>query len=290
MGCTKEALGPEEHTMFWRADDLGDVELLHARYRSHSFGRHTHQSLALGVISGGVERFTCRGNGHHAVTGQIIVFNPEEAHTGEAADAGGWAFRMFYINAELLREAAPTSNGRLSDVPAFCNSVINDQSLADKLCRLHRTLESSDSLLGRQELFHMTLCEFTGRHANLQLEDEPVRPERRAVRLVREYLDAYTHRNVALNELAAISGLGSYHLIRVFRAETGLTPHAYFEQVRVHRARALLQRGASIADVAAALGFTDQSHLNRHFKRLTGVTPGVYRSAVLSRTTIFKGA
>jgi AraC-like DNA-binding protein len=64
----------------------------------------------------------------------------------------------------------------------------------------------------------------------------------------------------------------------------GLAPHAYFEQVRVNRARRLLRAGASIADVAMDLGFSDQSHLNRHFKKLTGITPGTYRRAIMSKT------
>jgi AraC-like DNA-binding protein len=93
-------------------------------------------------------------------------------------------------------------------------------------------------------------------------------------------------RNVALEDLSALSGLSPYHLIRVFRQELGLSPHAYFEQVRIHRARRLLKEGLPIVDVAVDLGFTDQSHLNRHFKKLTGVTPGAYRSATMYKTDI----
>jgi AraC-like DNA-binding protein len=106
------------------------------------------------------------------------------------------------------------------------------------------------------------------------------------VRKIRDFLEANLSRNVALDDLAELSGLSPYHLVRVFRQEVGLSPYAYFEQARIHRARRLLKEGTPIVDVALELGFTDQSHLHRHFKKLTGVTPGAYRSATTYKTSL----
>ena len=69
------------------------------------------------------------------------------------------------------------------------------------------------------------------------------------------------------------------HLVRVFRREYGLPPHRYVVGRRLDRARPLLLAGMPIADVAAATGFHDQSHLTRHFRALLGTTPGAFRSA-----------
>jgi len=67
-------------------------------------------------------------------------------------------------------------------------------------------------------------------------------------------------------------------LLRVFRKELGIPPHAYLTQVRVLRAKKLLSVGIPIAQVAWETGFADRSHLNRHFKRLVGVAPGQYQN------------
>jgi AraC-like DNA-binding protein len=282
--CRKQELLQGEKIKFWCANDLGDVELLHARYRKHSFGRHTHEGVAVGVIRHGVESFSCMGSGYYAVENQIIVFNPDQVHTGEAADDDGWEFRIFYFDSELLRTAASLASGKQVDLPAFGVPIINDPDLALQICHLHAVLERETSRLTRQELFLMTFAELAKRHADVKLPSLRRGSERGAVRRVREYLDANTRRNVALDDLAQLSGLSPYHLVRVFRQEVGLSPHAYFEQVRIHRARHLLRDGAPIADVASDLGFTDQSHLHRHFKKLTGVTPGAYRSAITYKT------
>jgi AraC-like DNA-binding protein len=71
--------------------------------------------------------------------------------------------------------------------------------------------------------------------------------------------------------------MSPFALLRAFRGETGLPPHAYLNQLRVRLARRLLDRGVAPAEVAAEVGFADQAHLTRHFKRVMGVPPGAYQ-------------
>jgi AraC family transcriptional regulator len=91
---------------------------------------------------------------------------------------------------------------------------------------------------------------------------------------VTDYINDHLDRDLSLEELAAIAQLSAYHFCRSFKRSTGLTPHQYVIRQRVERAKQLLKDSKlGIAEVAVACGFTHQSHLNRHFKRLTGVTP-----------------
>jgi AraC family transcriptional regulator len=84
--------------------------------------------------------------------------------------------------------------------------------------------------------------------------------------------------NITLDALAGCAGLSRYHFARRFRASTGMTPHQYVLQERVAKARTLITRtNVRLAEVATTCGFADQSHLNRVFKRFTGVSPGIYR-------------
>jgi AraC-like DNA-binding protein len=92
----------------------------------------------------------------------------------------------------------------------------------------------------------------------------------------RAYLDEQQHRNVGLDELAAVAGVGRFSLLRWFVAEVGVPPHAYQLLSRVDRARRLLALGQPAAAVAAAVGFGDQSHLIRQFRRIEGITPAEY--------------
>lgn len=77
-----------------------------------------------------------------------------------------------------------------------------------------------------------------------------------------------------LEEMAALVGVSRFHLLRAFQKETGLSPRQWAMQLRTCRARGLLRAGVPATEVAHALGFADQSHLNRHFRAAYGITPG----------------
>ena len=100
----------------------------------------------------------------------------------------------------------------------------------------------------------------------------PTRAVSAAIRFIRE---RYAEQ-ISLTDIASAAGLSPFHLTRVFKKTMGLSPHQYLVEVRVHSARALLSSGGdrpSLAEVAAAVGFADQSHLTRQFKRILGTTP-----------------
>jgi AraC-like DNA-binding protein len=285
MECHNNPLHQGECAKIWRADDLGDIELLHARYLTYSFAKHTHEGAAVGVIEDGAESFYYRGAIHTAPAGRIIIFNPNEAHTGQGTDERGWRFRMFYLDSALLMKAAAELSGKRRDIPFFSTPTIDDPELASLLRNLHISLEAGGTKLERESKFLWTFAQLAKRHADDPSVERGMGDERTVVRIVRQYLEDRYSENVSLDDLARVAGLSAYHLLRVFRSETGLPPHAYLEQIRVNRARELLRAGSSIADVTFNTGFSDQSHFSRHFKKMTGVTPGQYQKTARSYKT-----
>jgi AraC-like DNA-binding protein len=106
----------------------------------------------------------------------------------------------------------------------------------------------------------------------------PSRPPVPAVRRARDYLHARYTQPVRLEQLAAVTGVSRFHLAHLFTRATGVPPHAYQNQLRIAAACRLLRAGVQPAHID--VGFADQSHLGRHFKRIVGVTPGEYAATV----------
>jgi AraC-like DNA-binding protein len=106
----------------------------------------------------------------------------------------------------------------------------------------------------------------------------PGRPAHDRARRVRAFIDEHYALRLPLEELAGLVELSPCHLLRLFRATTGLTPAGYQLHRRVERARLLLASGLAIAGVATMTGFADQSHMTRVFRRIVGVTPGRFAS------------
>ena len=274
-------LPEREDATCWRDPALDGLDLLRARFVTHAFARHAHDGFALGVVERGGDRFTYRGAAHTAPAGALVLINPAEPHDGQAATEGGWAYRMLYPHPDLLRRATSELAGRPRDVPFFTDPVVHDPALAHILLDLHRVLEpdAPTTPLERQERFLTVITHLIAHHADNHPQAHRPGAEHRAVAHARAYLEDRYPEDITLERLSTIAGLSRFHLLRVFRTEIGLSPHAYLTHVRVERARALLAAGHPPAAAALAVGFADQSHLARHFKRALGVPPGRYARA-----------
>jgi len=266
----------QEQAKLWRAPDLGNLELLRASYINHSFARHTHDALMIGVIEQGGCAFYYRGGTHVAAARSLVLINPGEVHDGAGAEAARLTYRALYPDVDLLQRAASELAGKPRGVPYFPSVVIEDAPLWRLVRSLHLALEAPASALERESRLLWTLAQLIGCCAEQRPAWFPIGKERLAVQRAREYLEAHHPENVSLAQLASITNLSPFHLLRVFRAALGLPPHAYLTQLRVARAKDLLSLGMPIPQVALEAGFVDQSHLTRHFKRLVGVTPGHY--------------
>ena len=87
----------------------------------------------------------------------------------------------------------------------------------------------------------------------------------------------FRSKNISISDIANISGLSDFYLIHSFRKQYGITPHAYQIVMRINRAKELLKQGDNIASIATDLGFTDQSHFHRNFKKMVAATPKQYK-------------
>ena len=272
---------PGEKAKLWRVPELGNLELLRARFRKQRFGRHYHDGYAIGVIEGGALGFEYLGEHLVALPGNVNLAVPGEPHNGFAAEDQGWRYRMFYLPAQLLERAASEVADKPVRPPFFRQGVIEDPHLAGQIRSLHMALESPGiSILEAETRLLDTLAHMVLRHAEdkLGLGFKPT--SHSAVEKAVEYLEAHYQVNPSLESLSRVAGLSRFHFLRVFHKQMGLPPHTYLTQVRIRRAKELLYQGLTIADVALDTGFTDQSHLNRHFKRLVGVTPGAYSNSI----------
>ncbi len=268
--------GLREEVRLWRPSDLPGVEVLRANYITQSFAWHAHETFAFGVIERGGLAFRFRGIQEVAPMGHVTLAFPGEPHTGHGMDRRGWSYRMFYADPSRLeavaREVAPDRRG----LPPLLQGVLSDPALATALRGLHLLLERGpETPLEIQERLQALLARLVRRHARWDADPPQVRPDGLVLRARRLLEERYAE-GVSLAELASAAGCGPFRLVRAFREALGMPPHAWQLQLRVRRGQELLRRGREIADVAAELGFVDQSHFHRTFRRLVGMTPGAY--------------
>lgn len=257
-----------EQATYWH---LGQLELLKATFVTHSFVPHTHDTYVIGIIQGGVEMFRRDKELHYATANQVILVNPNQLHTGSAGVPEGWTYRTVYPTVAQMQQASQAIFAQ-DDAPYFSNAVIDDEVLAQQLRTFHRAAEQGTKL-EQDSTFLTMLATLVSRHGDKSLTLKSIGAEHQAVKKVKQFLGAHPASEISLKDLSKLTSLSSFHLLRVFKRDMGITPHAYQIQQRVRLAKQFVREGKSLAEVALETGFHDQSHMGLHFKRLVGVTP-----------------
>ncbi|GAA1514485.1 AraC family transcriptional regulator [Dactylosporangium maewongense] len=249
----------------WRPSVPGIAEVFHAHFVDHAYPPHVHDAWTLLIVDEGAIRFDLDRHHRGAAGASVTLLPPDVPHDGRAATGDGFRKRVLYLDTTVLDAGLA---GAAVDRPG-----VDDPLLRQRIHQLHLALDAPGEELeaeSRLTLIRDRLQGHFDRHAT------PGPPARGVAGGLRELLDARTREGITLVEAAALLGCHPGHLVRSFTATFGLPPHRYLVGRRVEQARRLLLSGRRPADVAAEVGFHDQSHLHRHFVRHVGVTPARY--------------
>jgi AraC-like DNA-binding protein len=259
-----------------RAPHRSGVELYRAHIVRHAFEPHTHEAFGFGAIERGVERFRYRGSDHLAPPDSLVLMNPDELHTGRAETAGGWRYRMVYVDADVARAFTGGSAW------TFDAAVAEDAPRARRIGHLLAALWRCTEPLA----FDSTLAEiFDALRAHARIGCEPAQEAAHRFDAVFEFMRAHLAERLSLDALAAVAGLSPFHFLRAFKARHHATPQQALMALRLFDAKRRLAAGEAPAQVAAASGLTDQAHLTRAFVCRYGVTPARYRAQVSTQAT-----
>ena len=227
-----------------------------------------------------------RGRDQSVRDGTVLVREPGETHSSTTV-AKPADFKVLYVETSLIADAARElgHTGMLHFEP----EPLTDPGLFELLWRLCGSMEDGDEDLEQQYLFTTAICELA-RHSQQPGRTLDLKNGKLAVARAKAYLSEHCSESVSLHDLSRVAGLSRFGLVHAFTREVGLSPHAYQVHVRVERARVLLKQGWSPATVATTMGFADQSHFTRHFKRILQVTPSQYAKPCAAKaSTLFYG-
>jgi len=243
---------------------------------NHHFPRHSHDQFGIGVIAVGAQRSWSGVGPVTAESGDVIMVNPGEIHDGIPFGGRARRWRMIYFDPVRI---GLDMRGEFGSPIELVRPVARDPLLAQHFAELFARLAAKlpDSLAQEESLIRL-LARLLERHG---IRRPALGGPAPCVAKAIERLDSATEAQVSLAELAALSGVSRFQLLRGFARAMGITPHAYLLQRRVRLARQLLAAGQTPAQAAVSAGFADQSHMTRAFVRQLGITPGRYRAAII---------
>jgi AraC-like DNA-binding protein len=251
------------------------IARIEASFAGHAYDLHRHDTYAIGYTLSGVQSFDFRGARFDSLASNVVVIHPDEMHNGRAGAMFGFRYKMLYIEPRLVRDALRETANSLPFLrcPVSVSSRLLDalRPALDDLGRPLEALERDQALFAiAQALLALdgSARKASSSHASCAF----------AVEKARQFLDAHFTRTVASEELEGITGLTRYALARHFRARLGTSPYRYLTMRRLDRAKSMIRAGDSLAEAAQASGFSDQSHMTRHFGRAFGMSPGRWQA------------
>jgi AraC-like DNA-binding protein len=259
---------------YLRSAHLANIEFLLAD-RDPTAWHVFHERYVLCAVDQASASVRYRGKTQMLFDGCTMLMEPGETHRNLVVPRPQ-NFRVVFI--DPARFANTAQDHGIRTTPHFRGLTVAHPELTRAIYRLCSSVEAQDTPLEQQS--RLVKCmRLAFAYAEPALPPAETGRNHRAIQRVQAYLRDHFNEPVSLDELSAYAGLSPYHLVRNFTQLLGLPPHAYQIHMRVERARALLRAGVPLAAVASSVGFADQSHFARHFRRIMNVTPARYASA-----------
>ncbi|WNG47199.1 AraC family transcriptional regulator [Archangium minus] len=250
------------------------------RYRTDErLWRSVKERFSVTMTYSGRSEWWCRGKVRFTTPGTLDLKQIGDVHRDLRRD-GSSRFQVISFDEALITEArealGDSASSHLRQVQLDC-----EQPTAAPFVRLHALLGEdrveSSSTLELQTALTEALSALATCFGDA---DESERRSRWPVRRALEALHDALEEGITLDALSRQAGLDKFHLCRAFREEVGMPPYAYLTHLRIARAMGLLTQGMAPSEVSLRVGLYDQSQLNRHFKRIIGLTPGQFARAV----------
>ncbi|MCW4628880.1 MULTISPECIES: AraC family transcriptional regulator [Marinomonas] len=278
-------MSAENRFQFAKSAVLDEVMLLEASMSDFSYGTHAHEEFSFGVTLSGRQDFFALGEHHKSYAGNVIVFNPEDAHDGHSGGDDTLHYKMLYVHPDQLSPMLASAGVRRAQDFRIEHTVQHDAVLKTHILRLAALVESTSTSALEYSSALFEFAEYLARQKGIQRSVSLDKSKRRAkdpvFERVRDYLHAHVGEEVSLDELSQVAHMSKYHLLRCFRDYFGMTPHQYWQNYRINRAKEALELGMPLADVAFTFGFSDLSYFNRRFKPMFGLTPYQFRRTLL---------
>jgi AraC-like DNA-binding protein len=242
-----------------------------------------HRCHSISFVRKGSFGYHCRGRSHELVAGSLLIGTPGAEFVCTHDHVCGDECLSFFFEPELVEAVGDRAEAwEVGAAPPLAELMV--------LGELAQAAADGQSDIGLDEVGHLIASRLVevvsgkpGKRASVTARDR-----RRAVEAAL-WIDAHSHRDIELEDIARQAGVSPFHFLRLFSGVLGVTPHQYLVRSRLRRAaRHLADDDKAVTDIAYDVGFGDLSNFVRTFHRAAGVSPLKFRQASRGERKIFQ--
>lgn len=243
-----------------------DVTVLEASITDFTYKRHCHKEYAMGVTLRGIQQYNLDGTLQSSYQNGVMLFNPEQSHDGRSHDKTGIDYVMLYIDPKLFLKILEKK-----DMINFSSPIVYNYGLEQSILNLSNAmLSSKDEALCSELLLSL---------ANNFTQNDFITAYKKDTTFIKKSKEMiyYNLENILkLDDICKELQMSKFQFIRAFKANTGISPYQYFLNCKIEFAKQLIEKNKDIYSAVVSCGFVDLTHLNKHFKRVYGITAFEY--------------
>lgn len=244
------------------------ITALSASFTEFTYKKHCHKEYALGVTLRGIQQYNLGGSLQSSYQNGIMLINPEQPHDGMAHDKTGIDYIMLYIEPILFLEIFEKR-----DIVRFSSPVVYNYRLKKSILSLSNAILSGKDEAECSELLFSLANNFDQTNISTYYKKDNA-----LIKKAKEMIYYNLKNVIRLDEICQELDMSKFQFIRLFKANTGISPYQYFLNCKVELAKQLIEKSKDIYLAVAECGFVDLTHLNKHFKRKYGITAFEYMS------------
>lgn len=261
---------------FWKPNIKEDILLYKGHFNTFEFDKHVHEEYTITLVQKGKMKTFLDGSSNDLGKSSILTLNPDEVHACKANNDLGYKYNTIYFKPSLL-ENIFKEYSTSKDI-YFKETTLNNKNLYQRLSFLVAQDEKNQiSKLDFECEFLDILRNILNLNSTINVKTN-INAHDTMIIKAKEYMNDNFSWELSLDDIAKELNISKYHFLRLFKEKMHISPHTYLMLKRVEKAKQALQKGESLIQTAYHCGFNDQSHLNRRFKAITGLTPGYYKS------------
>lgn len=246
------------------------ITALSASMAEFTYVKHSHEEYAMGVTLRGVQQYNLDGSFQSSYRDGVMLFHPEQVHDGKSQDRSGIDYVMIYIDPGQFLDLIGKK-----EVVKFSTPIVYNQKLKQSILNLVQAIYNDQD----EGICSELLVALADHFADVEMSTM-TRPNNRLIERAKDMIYENLGDILKLDKLASELGMTKFQFIRTFKASTGISPYRFFLNSKLEHAKRIIERHSDIYSAVAACGFVDLSHLNRHFKRVYGITAMEYRSSI----------
>jgi len=244
------------------------------------FPNHFHEYYVIGFVEDGERVLSCKNQEYTIKKGDVLLFNPGDNHACVQSDDGTLDYRGLNIKKEVMLDLAEEVTLK-RELPGFSRNVIFDEEVTCYLRPLHELVMKGSCEFGKEESLLLLVSLLIQKYGQ---PFESCIPEcRDEIEKACAFMEQHYNQRIYLAEIARCAGLSKSTLLRAFAKSKGVTPYSYLENIRIGKAKKLLEQGVPTIEAALQTGFSDQSHFTNYWSRFIGLSPGIYREIFLRK-------